>query len=98
MVDAARHLTAKRINLAHQLAFRRPSDRRIARHDPDRVEVARKEQGAHAHARACEGCFAARMAAADDDHVETSFHTAGFVCGSELPGRGFRYFPTQKRE
>src|ERR1022692_4129381 len=74
-IDAAAHLAAERVHFARELALCRPADRRIARHQADRVEPARDDERTHAHARRRECGFAAGVAAADDDDVEIVLHS-----------------------
>ena len=60
----------ERVDLAHEMTLAEPADRRIAGHRADRLEALRHEGGRGAEARRGGGGFAARMASADDDHVE----------------------------
>ncbi len=69
------HEPIERVDLAHQVSLAEPADRRIARHGADGGEAMRDERRARAEPRRGRGCFAARMAAADDDDVVTLHHS-----------------------
>ena len=60
----------ERIDLLDEVALADAPDRRIAAHLPERLDVVREQKRAPAHARRGERRLGARMAAADDDHVE----------------------------
>ena len=75
LVGDAPHDPVKGINLAHEMAFSKPANGRIARHDPDPGLGQRDQSGSCAHARRGRRGIRARMTAAHDDNVEiTMFH------------------------
>jgi hypothetical protein len=63
------HQTTQGIDLAHHVAFRDTTDRRVAAHLPNRVERHRHEQRLEARLRADVRGVAAGMARTDDDRV-----------------------------
>jgi hypothetical protein len=70
-VDRARHRAAEGVDLLRQMALADTADRRVAAHLPQRLDVLRQEQRAHAHAGGGERGFGAGMASADDDATVT---------------------------
>ena len=66
-IDA--HLPAERVDLAHEMAFRRPADGRIARHQRDVVHRERRQERPAAHPRRRERRLDPRMPRADHDHI-----------------------------
>ncbi len=68
-VDGAAHDAVERIDLAHQMPFAEPADRRVARHLADRRALVGQQQGAGAHAGRRRRRFASGMPAADHDDV-----------------------------
>ncbi len=64
----APHRAAEGVDLAHELALRAPSDRRVARERADAFGIAGDEQRLGAEPRRGERSLEAGMAAADDDH------------------------------
>ena len=81
-VDRPAHDAVERIDLAHEMAFAEPADRRIARHLADRRPLVGQQQCLGAEpSRGCR-CFAARMPAANHHDVvgaETLVHSRGNV-------------------
>ena len=69
-VDRRPHQAAERIDLADQVSLRRAADRGIARHVRDCRLRQRADRDAPAHPRRSPRGLDARMAGADDDHVE----------------------------
>jgi hypothetical protein len=69
-VDDASHYAAERIDLADDVAFGDAADRRVAGHLADEVEIDRYERRFSTEARRCRSCFAARVARADNYHIE----------------------------
>ena len=63
------HQPVKRVDLAHQMAFAEPADRRIAGHGADGGESMGDQRRLGAHARGRGGRLAAGMAAAHDDDI-----------------------------
>ncbi len=63
------HHAAERVDLADHLALGLATDRRVARHLADRVEVLRQHERRAAEARCGTGGLDASVAGADDDHV-----------------------------
>ena len=68
-VGDAAHLAAERVDLADQVALRRPADGGVARHLADAVEAHRQHERGRAHARRRQRGLAPGMARADHDHV-----------------------------
>src|SRR5262249_26557332 len=76
-----RHLTheaVEGVDFAHEMALAEPADRGIARHGSDGGEGERHEGGFGAEAREGRGRLAARMAAADNDHIAAVVQSALF--------------------
>ncbi len=71
-IDRARHRAAERVDLLREVPFADAADRGVAAHLPQRLEVLRQEQRAHAHARRGQRSFGAGMAAADYDATVAS--------------------------
>ena len=69
-IGRTRHRAAKRIDLAHQVAFADTADRRIAAHRSERLDALRQQQRQRTHARSRERSLGAGMAATDDDDIE----------------------------
>ena len=69
-VDRRGHQAAERVDLAHQVALRRATDRRVAGHVRNRRFRQRTDRYAAAHPRRGPGRLDAGMAGADDDHVK----------------------------
>lgn len=67
------HNAVHRINLADEVTFAQPSNRRIARHHTYAAPVHRHKSGMSSEARRSVSRFRARMAAADHDHIKM-FH------------------------
>ena len=76
-VGRARHLTAQRVDLAHQMPLRRAADRRIARHVADRIQIDRKAGRMHPEPRRGERSFNARVPRADYNDVKRFRRKAG---------------------
>jgi len=68
-VGIARHLAAQRIDLAHEVAFRRTADGRVARHQGHVPHVEGQKQGPAAHARGSQGGLAPAVACANHHDV-----------------------------
>ena len=71
-IDRARHRAAERVDLLRRDAPCRCRRSRVAAHLPQRLEVLRQEQRAHAHAGRGERGLGAGVAAADDDATVAS--------------------------
>ena len=71
-IGGARHGAAERVDFLRQMAFADAADSRVAAHLPQRLDVLRQQQRAHAHARRGERGLGAGVAAADDDAAVTS--------------------------
>ena len=69
-VDSEPHQTAKRVDLADQVSFGRPADRRIARHVGNGSPLERAQPDTAPHAGGRERRFHSGVSRADDDHVE----------------------------
>jgi hypothetical protein len=69
-VDDATHDAAERVNLADEMTFRDPANRRIARHLADEVEVQSDQPGFRAESRRGRRRLTTRMAGADHDYIE----------------------------
>src|SRR5688572_21596842 len=69
-VDDAAHDSAQRINLSHQVPLGDPSDRWIARHLPDEIEVQRDQPGLSTQPSSRGRGLAAGVSGADHNHVE----------------------------
>ena len=63
------HDSSKGIDLAHDMAFSQPTDRGIAAHLSNGIEILGEESDIAAHAGGSEGRFDPRVAGPDDDHV-----------------------------
>ena len=63
------HQPVHGVDLADEMAFAKPADRRVAGHDADRVEAQRDQRGPGAGARGSAGRLAAGMAAAHHNHI-----------------------------
>ncbi len=68
-VGGARHEATERIDLLDQVALADATDRRIAGHGADRLDIVREQQGLGAQTRAGRGRLGAGMAAANYDYV-----------------------------
>ena len=71
--DAA-HQAIQRVDLAHQVPFAEPPDRRVARHRADGRKLLRDQRRPCTHARSRRRGFAAGMAATDDDDIKARFY------------------------
>ncbi len=71
------HQAVERVDLAHQMPFTEPADRRIARHRPDGRKPMRHQRGSGAHTGSRGRSLAAGVPAANDDDVEG--HDAGIL-------------------
>lgn len=69
VVGGQRHDAAERVNLAHQMAFPQPANRRIATHLPDGLDVVRQRQRPGASPRRRQRRLGAGVTAADDDGI-----------------------------
>jgi hypothetical protein len=72
VVNHATHQTIQRIHLSHQMTLAYSTDRRVARHLPDRVQTLSYEHSGGAGARGGGGGLAAGVAASDDNHIHLS--------------------------
>src|SRR3546814_5217276 len=68
-VDGPGHDSVEGVDLAHQVTFAEPADRRVARHRADRIDAVRQQQRPGTDPGGCGRSLAAGMAAADDDDV-----------------------------
>jgi hypothetical protein len=73
------HQAIERIDLAHQMTFAEPADRRVAGHRTDGREPVRDKRRARAHTRSRSRSLAAGVAAANHNDIEGShgFHPQG---------------------
>jgi hypothetical protein len=71
------HEPAKRVNLAHQMAFSNAADGRVAGHLGDQVNVERDKRGFASHPGGSMSRFAPGVASANDDHIEFSVEAYG---------------------
>lgn len=78
VASAAFHLAAECVDLAHHLTLAETSDRRVARHAPDRIRIERDKRCSGAHACGGEGGFDSRMATTGDDDLEVERAPHGF--------------------
>ena len=69
VVGGQRHDAAERVNLAHQMAFPQPANRRIATHLPYGLDVVRQRQRPGAGSRRRQRRLGAGVTAADDDDI-----------------------------
>ena len=67
------HFAAQRVDLAHEMPFRRAADRGVARHKGDAVEIEGEHRRFQTRAGEGEGGFAARVPRADHHGVVLSF-------------------------
>ena len=65
------HRTAQRIYLPDEMTFPDTSDRRVARHLPERFDTVSEQQRAPSHPRRSERRLGAGMSAANHDDIET---------------------------
>ncbi|ALP39796.1 hypothetical protein WL1483_377 [Aeromonas schubertii] len=70
MIDGARHDPAQCIDLFNQMSFSDPTDGRVARHMPQRIDIVGQQQGVHPHTSRCRGRFGTGVTATDDDHIK----------------------------
>ena len=70
LVDHPAHQPVERIDLADQVAFAEPADRRVARHRTDSIEAMGHQRRARAHARGGRRGLAAGVPAPNHDDVE----------------------------
>src|SRR3546814_5982224 len=68
-VDGPGHDSVEGVDLAHQVTFAEPADRRVARHRADRIDAVRQQQRPGTDPGGCGRSLAAGMAAADEDAV-----------------------------
>ena len=66
--DAA-HEPVEGVDLAHEMAFPKPTDGRITRHGANGIEPVREEKSPGANARRSSSSFAPGVASADDNDV-----------------------------
>ena len=85
---AQRHLAAERVDLAHQVAFADPADRRIARHLADMVEIERKHQGGNAHSCRGQRGFDTCVTGTDNDYAK--IHRGGDYGAHDASGQAPR--------
>ncbi len=72
------HRTAQRIHFLDQVALADATDGRVAGHLAQRFDVVREQQRGAAHPRGRKRGLGARMAAADDNHLETLLEVHDF--------------------
>ncbi len=82
-VCRARDQPVEGIDLAHQVPLAEATDRRVAAHSPDCVEIEADEADARIHPRSHGGRLAAGMAAPDDEEIVRA-HAAPLI-GSMAP-------------
>jgi hypothetical protein len=70
-IDRARHGAAERVDLLRQVALADAADGRVTAHLPQRLQVLRQQQRAHAHASRSQRGLGAGVTAADDDAAKT---------------------------
>ena len=80
-IGDAPHQPVHGVDLANQMALAEPADRRIARHDADRLEAQRHQSGLRTSARGSTGRLATSMAAAHHHHIIVIGHFS-------VPGSG----------
>lgn len=68
-IDGSAHQAIESIDLADELAFTDTTDRRIAAHLADGIEVRRKQERAGTEASCCRSRLGAGVTSADDNHV-----------------------------
>ena len=73
LVRVHAHLSAQRVDLAHQMPLRRSADGGVARHEGDAVQIERQKGGLVPQAGEGERRFRTRVPRADDDCFECSF-------------------------
>ncbi|MNM83746.1 hypothetical protein D3C81_958150 [compost metagenome] len=71
-VDITAHFAAQGVNLAHDVAFCRTSNRRIARHKSNHIQIDRNHQRSTSHPRCSQSRLAACMPCANHDHLIVS--------------------------
>ena len=83
------HRTTERVDFLDQMPFADAADRRIATHLTQRLDIVRKQQGAHAHARRGQRGLGAGMAAANNNHIESIGveHDASCIVATSEQGR-----------
>jgi hypothetical protein len=69
-IGSSSHYSAERVHLAHDRSFGNSTDRRVARHLPDRFERASDEPHSRAKASGCNCGFSSGMTGPDDDYIE----------------------------
>ena len=79
-VGGARHQPVENVQLAHEMAFADPADRRVARHLPDIFGAESQQADARAAAGRSGGRLAAGMAGADDQNVEHARRLSAIDC------------------
>ena len=78
LIGRKRHRAAQRIHFLHQVTLADPSDRGIAGHLPQCLDVMSEKQGRPAHPRAGECGLRPGMAAPDDNDLEASWEQHDF--------------------
>src|SRR6185369_11068532 len=69
-IDDAAHDAAERVDLAHEMSLRNSTNRGIARHLTDEIEIQRNQACFSAESRRGRRRLAARMASANHDYIE----------------------------
>jgi hypothetical protein len=75
-ISGTPHQPVERIDLADQVAFADPADRRVAGHFADRRQRMGQQQRAGTDSRRCGGSLTSGVPAADDNHIEPFVHSA----------------------
>ena len=83
-VGGSGHRAAQRVDLLDQVALANATDRRVAAHLAQRLDVVRQQQRFAPHARRGQRRFGAGVPAPDDDHIKMlrMFHDAAILGGS----------------
>ena len=70
LIRCQRHGATQCVHLFNQVPLANATDRRVATHLPQRLNVVRQKQGCATHPRSSQRGLGPGMAAADDDHVK----------------------------
>jgi hypothetical protein len=74
VIGSARDQPVEGIDLAHEMPFTQPSNRRVARHGADRIPAEAYQRGAGAQARRGGRSLATGMSASNDHNIKASRH------------------------
>ena len=94
-VDGPAHDAVERVQFPNQVAAAQASDGRVAGHRADGGELLGEKQGSRAQPGARGGCLGARVAGADDDHIEGPHGRENAGRGGQ-PSRRGRQRPAQR--